>query len=71
VDRREHRQAAGAGAQGLIAVSFTRVVLGDGHTTMQQIQLGMFFVAVAALVVTGCFVTRKPTKGTKLRSTKG
>jgi hypothetical protein len=34
----------------------------DGHTTMQQIQLAMFFVAVAALVVTGCILTRKPRK---------
>jgi len=29
---------------------------------MQQIQLAMFFVAVAALVVTGCILTRKPRK---------
>jgi hypothetical protein len=28
----------------------------------QQIQLAMFFVAVAALVVTGCILTRKPRK---------
>ena len=34
----------------------------DGHTTMQQIQFAMFFVAVAALVVTGCILTRKPRK---------
>jgi hypothetical protein len=27
---------------------------------MQQIQLAMFFVAVAAFVVTGCILTRKP-----------
>jgi hypothetical protein len=26
---------------------------------MQQIQLAMFFVAVAAIVVTGCILTRK------------
>jgi hypothetical protein len=29
---------------------------------MQQIQLAMFFVAVAALVVTGCILTRNPRK---------
>jgi hypothetical protein len=29
---------------------------------MQQIQLAMFFVAVAALVVAGCILTRKPRK---------
>jgi hypothetical protein len=29
---------------------------------MQQIQLAMFFVAVAALVVTGCILMRKPRK---------
>jgi hypothetical protein len=29
---------------------------------MQQIQLAMFFVAVAALAVTGCILTRKPRK---------
>ena len=29
---------------------------------MQQIQLAMFFVAVAAIVVTGCILTRKPRK---------
>ena len=29
---------------------------------MQQIQLAMFFVAVAALVVTGCILTRKSRK---------
>ena len=34
----------------------------DGHTTMQQIQFAMFFVAVAALVVTGYILTRKPRK---------
>jgi len=39
-----------------------RLVSGDGHTTMHQIQLAMFFVAVAALVVTGCILTRKPRK---------
>jgi hypothetical protein len=27
---------------------------------MQQAQLGIFFVAVAAWVVCGCFLTRKP-----------
>jgi hypothetical protein len=29
---------------------------------MQQIQLEMFLTAVAALVVTGCILTRKPRK---------
>jgi hypothetical protein len=29
---------------------------------MQQMQLAMFFVAVAALVVTGCILTRNPRK---------
>ncbi len=29
---------------------------------MQQIQLAMFFLAVAAIVVTGCILTRKPRK---------
>jgi hypothetical protein len=29
---------------------------------IQQIELGLFFAAVAALVVTGCILTRKPTK---------
>ena len=29
---------------------------------MQQIQLGLFFTVVAAFVVTGCILTRKPTK---------
>ena len=38
------------------------MVLGHGQTTMQQIQLAMFFVAVAAIVVTGCILTRKPRK---------
>jgi hypothetical protein len=53
-------EATGAVAKGLIAVSFICVVLGHGHTTMQQIQLAIFLVAVAALVVTGCILTRKP-----------
>jgi hypothetical protein len=61
-DRGKHREAAGAFAQGLIAVPLSEWCRGDGHTTMQQIQLGMFFAAMAALVVTGCIVTRKPTK---------
>jgi hypothetical protein len=38
------------------------VVSGVENTTVQQIQLAMFFVAVAALVVTGCILTRKPRK---------
>jgi len=38
-------------------------VLGDGDTTMPPlIQLGLFFAAMAALVATGCILTRKPTK---------
>jgi hypothetical protein len=42
-----------------IGTENAKVVLGHGHTTMQQIQLAMFFVAVAALVVTGCILTGK------------
>ena len=32
------------------------------YTTMQQAQLGLFFAVVAAGVVCGCILTRKPKK---------
>jgi hypothetical protein len=35
----------------------------EGHTIMpQQIQLALFIAACAAFIVTGCILTRKPTK---------
>ncbi len=39
-----------------------RFLMGNGHTTMQQIQLAMFFAAVAAIVVTGCVLAGRPRK---------
>jgi hypothetical protein len=33
------------------------------NTTMQQLQLGIFFAAMIAFVVCGCILTRKLKKG--------
>jgi hypothetical protein len=50
-------------AEGWIAVSSMPSGVGaDGHTTMRQMQLLSFALALAALVVCGYILTRKPRK---------
>ena len=37
-------------------------VMATENTTMQQLYLGIFWAIVAAFIVCGCILTRKPTK---------
>jgi hypothetical protein len=64
-DRGEYCQAAGVGAQDLMrwqVYNGSRWCHATEDATMQQMQLWIFWSILAAFIVCGCILTRKPTK---------